>query len=289
MINLKKTFTALLVTACIAITGCASKSPYEIKYDEGKSLALNIVNSAGINQYSNIKDTKVPVGVKKHLASTTEYGAFNAALRYNFPADGVSGLAAGGLGVLEMLTAAKEHSEQTHLLAWIPVAEVASAEEAQELLFNESVKAINRTIENLGVEVKFTNITRKNNVIVYAANFEGIFGCDNAREDTGCFIVVRIAKPIKTRLIMPEQITGTSTEVYTFRPNGLRDLNSTLFVKRHNANVKHPELLKEVSDQMASMPIATAVYVPPMSRRETIGTKYPYVLKNGKYELFITE
>lgn len=289
MINLKNSFAALLVTACIAITGCASSGPYEVKYDESKSLALNIVNSAGINPYSKIKDTKVPVGVKKHLANTTEYGALNAALRFNFPAAGVSGLAAGGLGVLEMLTAAKEHSEQTHLLAWIPVTEVASAEEAQELLFKESVEAINRAIESLGVEVKSKHTKRVNNVIVYAANFEGVFGCDNASEDTICFLVVRIAKPTKVRWIMPEQITGKSVEVYTFRPDGLRDLNTTLFVKRHKAMVKHPELMKAVSDQMAEIPFATAVYVPPMSRRETIGTKYPYVLKNGKYELFITE
>lgn len=89
MNHTNKAFAALLLTTLAGLsTGCATSQPYVMNYNDNKSLALNIVNNAGINPYGNIKDTEVPVGVKKHIANTGEYGALNSALKYSFPCSG---------------------------------------------------------------------------------------------------------------------------------------------------------------------------------------------------------
>lgn len=280
----KKLIILALLTFLSA--GCASKNPFVEKYEVEKSLALNIINRAEINPFLKIKDTEVPAGVKQHVANTGEYAALNSIVRFNFPAAGVSGLAAGGLGLLEALTAPKEHAEQIHLLAWVPVDKASSAHEAQEVLFDQSKEAVKNALQNLNLEFKREEVHIKNNVMVYAAIFEGTGNCQSNVKGKVCALMVRIARPRKKLRIIPSQIDPARRTMYTFYPDGLRDLNSTVFVEMDGAYVKHPEIIKALADNMPSL---SAIYVPPMTRKETIGTKFPYVLKDGKYELFITE
>lgn len=287
MNHTNKAFAALLLTTLAGLsTGCATSQPYIMNYNDNKSLALNIVNNAGINPYGNIKDTEVPVGVKKHIANTGEYGALNSALKYSFPVAGVSGLAAGGLGVLEMMTAAKEHAEVSHLLGWIPTDTVASADEAQEVFLKQGEAAVKKVLEDLNVELLYENTVEKKKYMVYQAGFEGMGECNLRVKGKTCYIQVFVAKPSKHLYVIPKQLDASTPTAYVFEPRGVRDLNSQVMVQIEGVVAQHPEILKAIAGYM---PSHSAIYVPPITRRETIGTKYPYVLKDGKYELFITE
>lgn len=287
MRNLKKPFTTLLLTAFIGLsTGCATSQQHEMKYDDSKSLALNIVNNAGINPYGKIKDTEVPVGVKKHIGNTTEFGALNSVVRYNLPVSGVSGLAAGGLGVLEMMTAAKELSETPHLLGWIPANTVDSADEAQKVFLKQGENAVKKVLKDLNVKLLYENIVVKRKYMAYQAGFEGMGECNLRVKGKTCYIQVFVTKPSKHLSVIPAQLDPSMPLAYVFKPSGVRDVNSQVMIEIEGVVAQHPEILKAIADYM---PSNSAIYAPPMTKKEAIGTNYPYVLKNGQIELFVTE
>lgn len=289
MTNTNKTKVALLIAlTTLLMTGCASKEPFVQKYEADKSVALNIANHTAINLRMTIRDTKVPVGTKQHLANTTEFGLLNTAIMFKFPAAGISGLAGGGLGLLEMLTAPKEHTQNVHVVGWLPVEEASSHEEAQDLLFQESIKAIKQTIidhDLIFVRDEYYE-DKKRGVVVYAAIVDGYEGCVSSIKKDECAFISLIMKPIERKVIAPKELFGEPVVAYFFRPTGERDNNSKIYMQRGKELIKSPEIMQSLSKHL---PDWTALYVPQMTRKETIGTKYPYILRKGKFELFIVE
>lgn len=287
MKHIKKTLTALFISvAAITAVGCVSNGPYVQTYHDDKSVALNVADSTMINRYNKLKDTEVPVGVKAHIANSTEYGAVNSLVRFNFPVAGVSGLAAGGLGVLEMLTAPTEHAQKINLVGWFPVSEASSHKEARDAFLEQMTIALKKGLESQGLEIKADHVNSNKKAAVYTASFEGMEGCDSTIKTKACFISIRVMMPVDGLFISPFAKNGLAETSYLFRTESEHKLHSTIIMSFGGKEVKNPEILQAISK---FSPKWSAIYVPPMTKKETVGTKFPYVLREGQFELFVKE
>lgn len=284
MKSIKFILAASFVISSMTTTGCVSSGPYVQNYDANKSVALNVVDSTMINRYNKLKDTEVPVGVKKHIANTAEFGVVNSLVRFNYPAAGVSSLAAGGLGILEMLAAPTEHTQKINLVGWLPTNEASSHKEARDVFLKQMAIAVKMGLNSKGLEIKADNIISNKNVAVYTVSFEGMEGCDSKIKDKSCLVGIRVTMPVDGLFVSPfseNELTETS---YLFRTENEHKLHSTIFITLAGKEVKNPEILQAISK---FSPKWSAIYVPPMTKKDTVGTKYPYVLKEGNFQLFI--
>lgn len=287
MKNIKQSLTALFISVAAMMTvGCAGSGPYVQTYHDDKSVALNVADSTMINRYNKLKDTEVPVGVKKHIANTTEYGVVNSLVRFNFPAAGVSSLAAGGLGVLEMLTAPTEHALKINLVGWLPASEASTHEEARDIFLEQMTTALKKGLESQGLEIKADHVIKNKKAAVYTVSVEGIENCDSKTKGKSCFISIRVMMPVDGLFVSPFAKNGLADTSYLFRTESEHKLHSTIIMTFGGKEVKNPEILQAISK---FSPEWSAIYVPPMTKNETVGTKFPYVLKEGQFELFVKE
>ncbi|MBE4578250.1 hypothetical protein BOO30_11025 [Vibrio navarrensis] len=282
MINGKLIGLGVSVMSLI-MTGCASTSQ-PVSYDESHSRAYNIAQAGGLYE---VKDKYVP---RENYESLQFIGdsATNALLFNSSIGTGLDLTTSLGLGVLMSAIELPGNSSRDSFIAWMPVEEAQTREEARDLLMNEYQKSIKSVFSDIKAQY---GVIRELDKLFDARVSQYYFYSDelncpkfDEREPNKKLCSVGIAAFLPVVKESPMFVLNGDRS-YAFLSNSKSDYNRINIYLPEDSKIKKDDLLSLISEKL---PYKSYIYV--SSGELAFGeskVKANYLLDNGEPLLFI--
>lgn len=274
MKQLSKTLLASL--GMMILTGCATTAPEPQPYDPTKSRALNLAYAAGLDR---LTDQEIPKEQGQHITDSLAYNALWAHTNFVSPAPDFSSFGAGALSVAGWLFAPKEKEARNSLVAWMPRTMARTPEEA-ELKMDKIVKeAIEKGLADLNLEVKKRALSISYSKYIFDKD---VFECFKGWLVKECSVESIIYTPISG--IAPASISGKNYSAFFFDPRAT--LYSKIEIIQFSNKVPEKAIYAAISKHL---PEWAMLYLAPKEVKQEDGSRlpFPYILQQGKAELFI--
>lgn len=272
------TLATLLTTA--SLFGCASTST---AYMENHSEAYNIAHAGGL--VTDIKDTKVPADKVGSITESMLKGGFVGA-GYASPRLGMTNWQTAGIHLLGEMLQPDSHGARNSLMAWMPLSEAGSTEDARAQLLSHVKVAIAAAMDEVGATYG-TIFEKDGRLVVQFIKSE--WNCpEYVRGKTKlgdlCRVRAQIFKPRKAA--SPAFIAGIQEQRYIFSSGHGRKFQRLNLLISDDSNVPEDELYAIISK---NLPEWAYLYLAPgkvrMGSGETID--FPYILNNGEAKVFV--
>lgn len=275
------TLATLLTTA--SLFGCASTSTAPVTYMENQSEAYNIAHAGGL--VTDIEDTKVPADkVGSITESMLKVGFVGAG--YVNPQLGMTNWQTAGVNLLDEMLQPDSHGARNSLMAWMPLSEAGSTEDAQTRLLSHVKVSITAAMDEVGASYE-TIFDKDGKLVIQFIKSE--WNCPEyvsgkTELDDLCRVRAQIFEPRKAT--SPAFIAGTQEQRYIFSSGHGRKYQSLNLLISDNSTVPEDEIYATISK---NLPEWTYLYFAPgkvsMDNGETID--FPYILNNGEAKVFV--
>ncbi|MDY0207817.1 MAG: hypothetical protein RBR82_14525 [Pseudomonas sp.] len=285
---------SIVTIAALTLTGCAFD--YTPKYYESDSYAYNTSYTGGVS--TGLKDRTAPKGGIGNFTQTVEFGAAYTAAGFVAPALGLSGLASGGINLLDMLIDDGPDAGRSTTFAWMPLSQASSKEEAQKKMVSHVKQAMEKTFETMGLE--YSKIEHKDPSFIgfYVHNDE--LNCPKdvkwEKWHTDYFF-----RPIRTRacivrasINMPMVATTPDVRMtnnpeeksYRLVASQKKNFNAIHALSPKSSTLPENQIYTEISK---NLPEWMFIYLAPKTVALADGSYvgFPYLLNQGKAHFFV--
>lgn len=279
----------LAIVLFSATLAACSTVPKQKAYDPSKSLALNLVEAAGIE---DLKDQTVSAEDYDKLHSSgagVVAGLGWAGANFAMPAPGFSSGWGFGLGMLSMIRSTKIPAKRRQLVAWMPKSMASDAQEAQRQLVELSEQALRTALNDLGWKhVLMARTTLSSGGVFFGAwVVDEALGCapSEAATKEKCLVAIHISKPVSGGPA-PDIINSDAADTYFFEPN-IYGQSLVTFANRGNNKMNAQAFYMSLS---RNMPEWLFFYFPPKDYIDIdpdANLDYPQVYYKGGQELFV--
>ena len=279
----------------LTFTGCAFD--YTPKYYESSSYAKNTAYTGGVK--TGLKDRTKPLGGVGNFTQTVEFGAAYTAAGFVAPALGLSGLASGGINLLDMLIDDGPAAGRSATFAWMPLSQANSKEEAQKKIVSHVQQAMEKTFETMGLE--YSKIEHKDPSFIgfYVHNDELNCPRDVKWEKwhtdyffrpvrtRACIVRASINMPIVA--ITPDVRMTNNPEEKSYRlvaSQGKKNFNAIHALSPKSSTLPENQIYTEISK---NLPEWMFIYLAPKTVALADGSYvgFPYLLNQGEAHFFV--
>ncbi len=274
-------------TFLVILTACATGSR---PYNPEKSLALNLAEAGGIE------------GLADQSVSATDYTSIQssgatvltdigwAGANFSTPAPGVSGGLGFGLGLLSMVRSTDLPAKHRQLVAWMPRSMAADLNDAQRIMRDVTMSAIDKALLDIGWSRSDFELSRRESKIIAAAVFRSIGSAPKCAEYSAplankCLLAAYIQTPVEVDT-SPAILGQDSQPSYLFRGDAI--LNGYISIVSRGQDIDLQLFYMALSKHL---PTWAYFYIPPkavMKAHADGNLAYPQIYFRGKKELFIT-
>lgn len=274
----------LLATLLVAssLFGCASTGTAPV-YMENHSEAYNIAHAGGL--VTDIQDTKVPADkVGSITESMLKVGFVGAG--YVNPQLGMTNWQTAGVNLLDEMLRPDSHGARNSLMAWMPLSEAGSTEDAQARLLSHVKVSIAAAMDEVGASYE-TIFDKGGKLVIQFIKSEWncpAYVSGETELDDLCRVRAQIFEPRKA--VSPGFIAGTQEQRYIFSSGHGRKYQTLNLLISDDSTVPEDEVYATISKHL---PEWTYLYLASgkvsMDDGETIN--FPYILNNGEAKVFV--
>ncbi|MBB3105165.1 hypothetical protein [Azomonas macrocytogenes] len=283
MKQLSKTLLASL--GIMILTGCATTAPEPQPYDPTKSRALNLAYAAGLDR---LTDQEIPKEQGQHITDSLAYNALWAHTNFVSPAPGFSSFGAGALSVAGWLFAPKEKEARNSLVAWMPKTMARTPEEAEDKMLDIVKEAIDKGLTDLGVDFYFLYKTRKSISAVSFLINDAAYGCPQVKPEDSILNICGVTFIVREPLIGKTSTVVSEHEYPTYFFDPRPDVKYSKIFIEQTANSKLPEqsIYAAISKHLPKW-VLLYLAANEVKQKDASKIPFPYILQQGKAELFI--
>lgn len=291
--RLKIISTATIAT--LTLTGCAiDLTP---KYYESESYAKNALY---MGSYLNVKDRTTPAGGVGNFTQTVEFGAVYTAAGFAAPALGLSGLASGGINLLDMLIDDGPMQSRNMAFAWMPQSQASSKEDAQRKMVSHVQQAMEKTFKTMELDYSRIESADPSFVGFYVHNDE--LNCPKEIEHEkwhadyffhpvrtqACVVRASIHAPVLNPTPNARITNNSEEKSYQFFAGSKKKFNAVQALSSKNSSLPENKIYTEISK---NLPEWAFLYLAPgkvaLADGSVIG--FPYIMNQGKPHFFVSK
>lgn len=275
---MEKSHVISLLSAFV-LFGCASTNE-PITYNHEHSRALNIAHAGGL--YTGLSDKEYPKGQMPDLTQSKLFGATYALSGYASPSLGLTNWGGGVLSLVNWAVSAKKHGGRNSVLAWMPVNEAKTEEDAHQKMFEHVQQAVTQTLTSLGADYKLVSVgdTFRSYFI-----FNDAWGCPRGNYFDTCVIRIKIYEPYTSKAV-PQFLPSVDNQSYVFSASNNYKYNRLLIEEGNKSHMPEEKIFSIISK---NLPKWAYVFLAPKTVQLENGEKipFPYLLEDGEPLLFV--
>lgn len=286
---------SIATIAATVLSGCAiDLTP---KYYESNSYAQNALY---MGSYLNVKDRTAPAGGVGNFTQTVEFGAVYTAAGFAAPALGLSGLASGGINLLDMLIDDGPMQSRNMAFAWMPQSHASSQEDAQRKMVSHVQQAMEKTFKAMELDYSPIESADPSFIGFYVHNDE--LNCPKEVEyekwhagyflhpvrTQACIVRASIHKPVLDRTPNARITNSSEEKAYHFYAGRKKNFNAVQALSPKNSSLPENQIYTQISK---NLPEWAFLYLAPgkvaLADGSVIG--FPYIMNQGKPHFFVSK
>lgn len=280
---MKKLLSIATLLATSSLFGCASTSTTPTAYMENHSEAYNIAHAGGL--ITDIQDTKVPADKLGSITESMLKVGFVGAGYVN-PQLGMTNWQTAGIHLLGEMLEPDSHGARNSLMAWMPLSEASSTEDAQNQLLSHVKVSIAAAMDEVGASYE-TIFDKDGKLVIQFIKNE--WNCPEyvsgkTKLDDLCRVRAHVFEP--RQAAAPAFIAGAQEQRYIFSSGHGRKYQRLNLLVSDDSNVPEDEVYATISKHLPSW---TYLYLAPgnVSMDDDQVIDFPYILNNGEAKVFV--